>query len=323
MMTKSTTALSITVLASITLVLIASIGYVNAFQSYQPVAVSNPSPRVKRNAQFTTSTFGTFNINNSHYHGHSTSISMSVCQGSSNIGEEGSKISLSNSLFQTASQKSRRTLQKIRRSFTIVLASLAFFLSSTHIVHNPPAHAASTAAAATSLTSLSLTQRLNPFRTRTADEMIDDYVRTKLFADDEYDPVESAYREAFADAAGSLSSSKAGGATSQGAYPTLLAETASSALGQTKSVSSLLANSPTVGTTAQGKNDGITAVLIKASDILQSRLKVSASISYYILAATGIVGICVVPTMIGVLYQGIQRAQIDKSEMKMYGKIAE
>ena len=321
MMAKSTTALSTTVLAAITLVLIASISYVNAFQSYQPVVVSKQLPRVKRNAQFTTSTFGTFNINNSHYNGHSPFISMSVCRGS-NIGEEGSKISLSNSLFQTASQKSRRTLQKIRRSFTIVLASLAFFLSSTHIVHNPPAHAASTAAAATSLTSLSLTQRLNPFRTRTADEMIDDYVRTKLFADDEYDPVESAYREAFADAAGGLSG-KAGGATSQGAYPTLLAETASSALGQTKSVSSLLANSPTVGTTAQGKNDGITAVLIKASDILQSRLKVSASISYYILAATGIVGICVVPTMIGVLYQGIQRAQIDKSEMKMYGKIAE
>ena len=322
MMAKSTTALSTTVLAAITLVLIASISYVNAFQSYQPVVVSKQLPRVKRNAQFTTSTFGTFNINNSHYNGHSPFISMSVCRGS-NIGEEGSEKSSSNSLFQTASQKSRRTLQKIRRSFTIVLASLAFFLSSTHIVHNPPAHAASTAAAATSLTSLSLTQRLNPFRTRTADEMIDDYVRTKLFADDEYDPVESAYREAFADAAGGLSSSKVGGATSQGAYPTLLAETASSALGQTKSVSSLLANSPTVGTTAQGKNDGITAVLIKASDILQSRLKVSASISYYILAATGIVGICVVPTMIGVLYQGIQRAQIDKSEMKMYGKIAE
>jgi hypothetical protein len=40
-------------------------------------------------------------------------------------------------------------------------------------------------------------------------------------------------------------------------------------------------------------------------------------------AAVGIVGICVVPAGLGVLYQSIQRMQIDRSEMKMYGKIAE
>lgn len=159
--------------------------------------------------------------------------------------------------------------------------------------------------------------------------MIDAYVRDRLFADDKYDPVESAYREAFADAGGSVSGSKDSSATSSGAYPTLLAETAGTALGQQKSVSSLLSSttSRSLGTSASSpsgeKNDGITAVLIKASDFLQSKLKVSASVSYYLLAGSGLVGICVVPAMVGVLYTGFQRSQIDKNEMKMYGKIAE
>mmetsp|Transcript_6533 Transcript_6533/g.10713 ORF Transcript_6533/g.10713 Transcript_6533/m.10713 type:complete len:180 (+) Transcript_6533:3-542(+) len=160
--------------------------------------------------------------------------------------------------------------------------------------------------------------------------MIDAYVRDRLFADDQFDPVESAYREAYADYAGGQQGGKENAASStspsSGAYPTLLAETATSALGTQKSVSSVLSSSTSrsVGTSSKsGKDDGITAVLIKASDILQSKLRVSASVSYYILAGGGIFGICVIPGMLGVLYQGIQRLQIDKSEMKMYGKISD
>ena len=160
--------------------------------------------------------------------------------------------------------------------------------------------------------------------------MIDEYVRDRLFADDAYDPVESAYREVYADY-----STGGSGSEVTGAYPTLLAETASSALGRKQDVSSIV-SSPSrgvggsmakgVGGTAgeqSGKNDGITAVLIRTSDFLQRRLKVSASVSYYIIAASGILSLCVLPGTIGVLYQGIQRLQIDKSEMKMYGKIAD
>jgi len=292
--------------------------HVCAFQlSRRSALVSSPSLTTKQ----TTSTFNVVNINNLQYTTRqlSTSISMSALSRCSIARDDLSKRQRVNSLFQVATTKSRNALQKIRHSFTILLASLAFFLSSTHVMHTPPAHASSSAAATLSTTK-SLKQRLNIFKTKSADELIDKYVQSKLFADDVYDPVESAYREAYAD---SLSSSK--DAAVAGAYPTLLAETAGEALGTSKSVSSLLSSSSSkaVGTTATGKNDGITAVLIKASDILQSKLKVSASISYYILAATGIVGICVVPTMAGVLYQGIQRASIDKSEMKMYGKISE
>ncbi|KAL9184634.1 hypothetical protein ACHAXT_012604 [Thalassiosira profunda] len=224
-----------------------------------------------------------------------------------------SNIERRGSLFRSTAQQTRMALQQLRRTFAVLLASLAFFLSSTRVVHLP-AHAASTAVATSKLT---LAQKLNPFRTRSADEMIDAYVRDRLFADDAYDPVESAYREAYADAGGSAG--KEGVAS--GAYPTLLSETAASALGQQKGVSIVASNAASSGT--EGKNDGITAVLIKASDFLQNKLRVSASVSYYILAGGGILSICVLPGMLGVLYQGLQRWQIDKSEMKMYGKISD
>ncbi len=167
--------------------------------------------------------------------------------------------------------------------------------------------------------------------------MIDEYVRDRLFANDEYDPVESAYREAYADYSSGSSGTAAvvqkdGSSSSSnlaGAYPTLLAETASTALGRKQDVSSLVSSSKkTAGGVSstgmeQSKNDGITAILIRSSDFLQRRLRVSASVSYYIIAATGILSLCVLPGTIGVVYQGFQRLQVDKSEMKMYGKIAD
>ena len=236
--------------------------------------------------------------------------------------------------------KVRQFLHRLRRKFTTLLASLAFFLSLLC-----PAHASSTASASisyptsaisslTTTTTTSLMQRLNLFRTQSTNELIDNYVRSKLFDDDVYDPVESAYREAISDHSTSGSSSigkkdagKVGGGI-EGAYPTLLAETANAALGQQRSVSSVLSSSSSSTMLSKNnrdsmKNDGLTSLLIQASDVLQSKLGVSASTSYSIVAAVGIVGICVVPAGLGVLYQSIQRMQIDRSEMKMYGKITE
>jgi len=302
---------------------------VHGFQQSRPVTLS---PSAKRNAPFAASTSSfraAADINfNQHRQRNALAANGEASEPSS---------SQKQSLFGTTSRRTRRALQKIRRSFTVLLASLAFFLSTTRI-HAPPAHAASAATAAATTSTLSLTQKLNPFRTRTTDEMIDAYVRDRLFADDEYDPVESAYREAFADAGGSGSAKDDTDASSMtGAYPTLLAETASQALGKQKSVSSVLStrslgasgaaggasSSSVAGAAAGGKKDGITGLLIKSSDFLQSKLKVSASVSYYIIAGAGFVGVMTVPGLIGVLYQGIQRAQIDKSEMKMYGKISD
>eukprot|EP00970_Alexandrium_tamarense_P003637 scaffold570_cov169-Alexandrium_tamarense.AAC.19 len=220
----------------------------------------------------------------------------------------------------------QRAILKIRKSLTILAVSLAFFLSSTRVIH-PPAHAASPTASITTKSSSppsSLVKRLNPFRTRSADELIDQYVRDRLFANDEYDPVESAYREAVADAQSSTSD----GSSPAGAYPTLLAETARAALGR-KDVSIISsaaqhqAGSSASDSSQSNANQGITGALIKASDFLQKRCGVSASVSYYMIAAGGLLGGSVLPGTIGVAYQAFQRLQIDKSEMKMYGKIAD
>jgi hypothetical protein len=77
------------------------------------------------------------------------------------------------------------------------------------------------------------------------------------------------------------------------------------------------------GSSMVGRRDGITGIIMKFSDILQAKLRLSASASYIILATSGLVGVLFVPAMLGVLYQSIQRMQIDKGEMKMYGKISE
>jgi hypothetical protein len=145
--------------------------------------------------------------------------------------------------------------------------------------------------------------------------LIDSYVQQRLFVDDIYDPVESTYREVIADSSGS------------GSYPTLLTDMATSVVGRDPAITTT--SSPASGITggidgSMGRNnDGITGIIMKFSDILQIKLRLSASTSYIILATTGLVSVLFIPAMLGVLYQSIQRMQIDKGEMKMYGKISE
>ena len=212
------------------------------------------------------------------------------------------KNAIKSSLFQ---KRIRPLAQKLRQSFTILLASLAIFLSSTHI-HSAPAHASTVAVA--SKASTSLISKINPFKPRSASQLIDKYVQDRLFADDEFDPVESAYREAFSDYP----------SQGEGYYPSLVADTAASALGR-KDGSSFVSKT----TAVQSDDGGITGALMKASDLLQQRLRVSSSVSYYIIAAGLLVGATVLPGIVGMSYQVFQRLQIDKSEMKMYGKITE
>jgi len=117
--------------------------HVCAFQlSRRSALVSSPSLTTKQ----TTSTFNVVNIDNNLQYTtrqQSTTISMSALN--RGIARDNSSLSTNrqrvNSLFQVATTKSRYALQKIRHSFTILLASLAFFLSSTHVMSTPPAHA--------------------------------------------------------------------------------------------------------------------------------------------------------------------------------------
>lgn len=242
-----------------------------------------------------------------------------------------SSTSVISSRTETTRQLVQSMIRKIRRYVAIILASITLVLFSSIDSGSSgswrgvaPAHAASTASttAATTTTSsstISTLQRLNPFRTRTADELIDSYVQQRLFADDIYDTVESTYREVIADYDGSSSRS----------YPTLLTEMATSVIGRDRAITTT--SSPTTSATAigggidgmMGRKDGITGIIMKFSDVLQIKLRLSASASYIILATCGLISVLFVPAMLGVLYQSIQRMQIDKGEMKMYGKISE
>jgi len=235
---------------------------------------------------------------------------------------------------ETTHQLFQSMIRKIRRYVAVLLASLTLVLFSSIDSGSSsgswrgvaPAHAASTATTASTTTSTSSTssstisttlRRLNPFRTRTADELIDSYVQRRLFVDDVYDPVESAYREVIADSAGNNS----------GSYPTLLTEVATSVVGRDRAITATSSSAATamgsIDGIMVGRRDGITGIIMKFSDILQAKLRLSASASYIILATSGLVSVLFVPAMLGVLYQSIQRMQIDKGEMKMYGKISE
>ncbi|KAL3799305.1 hypothetical protein HJC23_013030 [Cyclotella cryptica] len=282
-----------------------------AFQPASPIVVNSVKATHSRLIPLVfTSTSADRRLDTSYNHG-SRSLSTISMLNSIQSQSDPAKHSLQSSLFANR-KRIQSAFQKLRRSFAILLASLAIVFSTAQI-HTPPAHASSVAIASKSSTSL--LSKLNPLRPRSASELIDAYVRDRLFADDEFHPVESAYREAFADYPSTSS-------TEGGAYPTLLAETAASALGRKDGSSLVLSRSIHDPSQAGGK-EGITGALIRASDFLQQRLKVSSSVSYYIIAAGLLVGGCVLPGTVGVAYQAFQRLQIDKSEMKMYGKITE
>ena len=269
----------------------------------------------------------------------SSSLGLFHARFSSSSSSTKSVISSSTS-SRSQTETTRRTFQsmirKIRRYVAVLLASLTLVLFSSIDSGSSsgswrgvaPAHAASTATTASTTTSTSSStssstisttlRRLNPFRTRTADELIDSYVQRRLFVDDVYDPVESAYREVIADYSAGNNS---------GSYPTLLTEVATSVVGRDRAIVTTSSSSATamgsIDGSMVGRRDGITGIIMKFSDILQAKLRLSASASYIILATSGLVSVLFVPAMLGVLYQSIQRMQIDKGEMKMYGKISE
>ena len=280
---------------------------------------SSSAPRRGRSSSSSSSSLGLFHAR---FSSNSSSTTKSAISSSTS----------SRSQTETKRQTFQSIITKIRRYVAILLASLTLVLFSSIDSGSSgswrgvaPAHAASTATAITSSSSTISTtlRRMNPFRTRTADELIDSYVQRRLFVDDIYDPVESAYREVIAD----YSAGNNGGSS----YPTLLTEMATSVVGRDRAIITTTSSSSAkaamggsiVDGGSMGRRDGITRTIMKFSDVLQAKLRLSASASYIILATSGLVGVLFVPAMLGVLYQSIQRMQIDKGEMKMYGKISE
>lgn len=107
---------------------------------------------------------------------------------------------------------------RLRRSAVLMFTIATIWLSAAGF-HTAPSNAASAAAAASSSSS-TVVNRVLPkvLRSKSLDDIVDKYVKSHMFDDDVYDPVESAYREAFED-------------NVVGAHPKALAETRSSVLG--------------------------------------------------------------------------------------------
>jgi hypothetical protein len=115
-------------------------------------------------------------------------------------------------LFRSNKQVPSRMVNRFRRSIAALwMAALLMFGSAA--LHVAPSYASPTAVASTE----SIVNRIIP-KGASLDRIVDRYVKDHMFDDDVYDPVESAYREAYED-------------VTTGKYPRALNEVASSLLG--------------------------------------------------------------------------------------------
>jgi hypothetical protein len=109
-------------------------------------------------------------------------------------------------------------VNRFRRAIAALwMAALLMFGGAA--LHVAPSHASPTAVASLE----SIVNRITP-KGASLDKIVDRYVKDHLFDDDVYDPVESAYREAFED-------------VTTGKYPRALNEVASSLLGSDVTIS--------------------------------------------------------------------------------------
>ena len=153
----------------------------------------------------------------------------------------------------------------------------------------PPSYAVSTAASPESIVS-----RVIP-KGASLDKIVDRYVKDHMFDDDTYDPVESAYREAYED-------------VTTGKYPRTLNEVASSLLGSDATKSD-----------KKSSENLVIFLLTNGSKGLQS-LGLSATAANVVVYATTLVG---APSFIllGILsYANMQRRMRIRQNKRRYGE---
>lgn len=140
------------------------------------------------------------------------------------------------------------------------------------------------------------------------DTMIDNYVKEHMFNDDTYDPIESAYREAYDDAV-------------KGTYPQALREV-------TGSGSSSLQSSPsqTTGESTSANpvanffsNIDIGALLTSLLTFLQNKLRLSESAAIMVLAAIFVVAGPSALLFTGMIVGGMSKRNINRVMKKRYG----
>ena len=211
-----------------------------------------------------------------------------------------------------------RAMQKvmltIRRTLAIASAAALIYFGSAHL-NTPPSHAntapASTAppvvrmlsgGASASRPGVQLASSTATAASKARlDQMVDRYVKKHMFADDAYDPFESAYREAHADQTTST-------------YPETLTETAAEILGK-KEVAK-----KTAETSADGAFDAALTKLNKFSDFLERKYGINKQLSM----SSVFIAIFTVPAfavLVGVtVFGNRQKEMTERLAEQRYGK---
>ena len=200
----------------------------------------------------------------------------------------------SNQLFQRGFRLSR-LIQRFRRSVTLLFAAALMFFGPSIVSpqNTPVAHASSTV--------VSKSQKAQ----QQLDKIIHKYVKENMFNDDKFDPFESAYRETISD-------------SNTGEYPSLLSNTASSALGR-KGLTA-----PTSGA-ASGKTDyeaegKIIKAVMKTVDALHLKTGISKSVLNLVLVGVGVGG-SVIGLCLGLMgFSNSQKAMTEKMAVERYGE---
>lgn len=183
------------------------------------------------------------------------------------------------------------TTRKLVRRSLLSVALVAMLWGGLALQTTAPSHASTTttaqAASTTSPIELVL-QRTSP----SLDRMVDRYVKSYMFADDSYDPVESIYREAYEDA-------------TVGQHPSALAEIKRQVLGDSKKV---------VAPTSEGFASWLTSTTKK----LQQR-GMSESAAILVLASVFVIAGPSLFLFTGMIIGGISKRNIRRLMKKRYG----
>uniref|UniRef100_A0A7S4W3P9 Uncharacterized protein n=1 Tax=Ditylum brightwellii TaxID=49249 RepID=A0A7S4W3P9_9STRA len=224
------------------------------------------------------------------------------------------------SLFPQSSSTSvalkvSKLIQKVKRAFTILLASAFLFLSSAKL-HTPPTHASSST---TSSTSVNAVQMVSSTTSGTLDKMVDKYIQKRMFSNDEYSAFESTYREAHADSTGSS------------AYPSALTSTATSVIGKNTANKPSISSIASTTTSSLSKEDSTSmastllkktiAGILNTSKLLEAKLGISSNMAYGV-TLFGAIFVTPVVLFLGFMsFSNMQRFKMDQMERNRYGEV--
>jgi len=207
---------------------------------------------------------------------------------------------------QTVAVAVRNVILRIRRAFAIVAAAALVYFGSAHI-HTPPSHANMATPAVRVISgrssgSQSSVQLASSTATAASkarlDQMIDRYVKKHMFADDTYDPFESAYREAHAD-------------QSSSSYPTMLTDTAAEVLGKKEVAKSV---------STESAFDVAFAKLNKFAELLERKYGINKQLSLSSIFIASFT-LPVLALMVGgIVFSSRQKEMTERMAEQRYGK---